>query len=69
MQLLQEFCRERDAVFIFDEIQANFGRTGPMYAFTQYGVEPDIVCLGKGLGNGIPVSCAVGRADIFAALK
>ena len=68
MQLLQNFCRENDALFILDEIQANFGRTGPMYAFTHYGVEPDIVCLGKGLGNGVPVSAAVGPADVFAAL-
>lgn len=68
LQMLQEFCREHDALFILDEIQANFGRTGPMYAFTRYGIEPDIVCLGKGLGNGIPVSAAVGRADVFAAL-
>ncbi|MEX2187295.1 MAG: aminotransferase class III-fold pyridoxal phosphate-dependent enzyme [Pirellulales bacterium] len=69
LQLLGDFCRRHDIVFILDEIQSNFGRTGPMYAFTRYGVEPDIVCLGKGLGNGIPVSAAVGRADVFAALK
>ena len=68
MQLLERFCRQHDLVFIFDEIQANFGRTGSMYAFTQYGVEPDIVCLGKGLGNGVPVAAAVGRSDIFASL-
>jgi 4-aminobutyrate aminotransferase-like enzyme len=68
LQLLQQFCRDHDAAFILDEIQANFGRTGPMYAFTHYGVEPDIVCLGKGLGNGVPVSAAVGRTDIFEAL-
>jgi 4-aminobutyrate aminotransferase-like enzyme len=68
LQLLAQFCREHDIVFILDEIQSNFGRTGPMYAFTRYGVEPDIVCLGKGLGNGIPVSAAVGRADVFASL-
>ena len=65
LQLLQAFCREHDALFILDEVQANFGRTGPMYAFTHYGVEPDIVVLGKGLGNGVPVSAAVGRSDIF----
>lgn len=69
MQLLHRFCQEHDIVFILDEIQANYGRTGPMFAFTHYGVEPDIVCLGKGLGNGIPVSGAVGRADLFGALK
>jgi 4-aminobutyrate aminotransferase-like enzyme len=69
LQLLQQYCREHDVVLVLDEIQSCFGRTGPMYAFTHYGIEPDIVCLGKGLGNGIPVSAAVGRADIFASLK
>lgn len=68
LQLLERFCRDRDVVFILDEVQSNFGRTGPMYAFTEYGVEPDLVVLGKGLGNGIPVDATVGRADLLAAL-
>jgi len=68
IQLLARFCRDNDVVFIFDEVQANFGRTGSMFAFTEYGVEPDIVVLGKGLGNGVAVSAAVGRADLFAAM-
>ncbi|MGD9854658.1 MAG: aspartate aminotransferase family protein [Planctomycetaceae bacterium] len=68
-QLLQTWCRANDVVFILDEVQANFGRTGTMYAFEKYGIEPDIVCLGKGLGNGVPVSAAVGRADLMATLK
>lgn len=66
IQRLERFCRERDLVFIFDEVQANFGRTGSLFAYTEYGVEPDIVVLGKGLGNGVAVSGAVGRADLFA---
>lgn len=69
LQMLERFCREHDLVFILDEIQANFGRTGPLFAYSHYGLEPDVVCLGKGLGNGIPVSAAVGRADVFGALK
>ncbi|MFM2094354.1 MAG: Acetylornithine aminotransferase [Planctomycetota bacterium] len=69
MQLLQRYCRQHDVVFIFDEIQSNFGRTGPMYAFTHYGVEPDIVCLGKGLGNGVPVSASVGSAELLGTLN
>ena len=68
LRMLEQFCRDQDIAFILDEIQANFGRTGSMYAFTQYAVEPDIVLLGKGLGNGIPVDAAVGRADLFAGL-
>jgi 4-aminobutyrate aminotransferase-like enzyme len=62
--LLQDFCREKNILFILDEVQSNFGRTGSMYAFESYGIEPDFVCLGKGLGNGVPVSAAVGRRDI-----
>ncbi len=68
LQLLEQFCREHDIILILDEVQSNFGRTGPMYAFTHYGIEPDIVCLGKGLGNGVPVSAAVGREDVFGGL-
>jgi 4-aminobutyrate aminotransferase-like enzyme len=68
LQMLQAFCREHDILFILDEIQSNFGRTGEMYAYTHYGLEPDIVTLGKGMGNGIPVDAAVGRADVFANL-
>jgi 4-aminobutyrate aminotransferase-like enzyme len=68
LQLLERFCRENDIIFILDEVQANFGRTGQLYAFTHYGVEPDIVVLGKGLGNGVAVSAAAGRADLFAKM-
>src|SRR5690606_17368750 len=68
LQLLESFCRQHEIVFILDEVQANFGRTGSMYAFTEYGVEPDIVVLGKGMANGVPVDAAVGRADLFAKL-
>ncbi|MBA4187497.1 MAG: aspartate aminotransferase family protein [Planctomycetaceae bacterium] len=68
LQLLERFCRENDIVFILDEVQANFGRTGSLYAYEAYGLEPDLVVLGKGLGNGVPVAAVVGRADIFGAL-
>jgi 4-aminobutyrate aminotransferase-like enzyme len=68
LQTLQAFCREHDLVFILDEVQSNFGRTGDLFAYETYGLEPDLVVLGKGLGNGVPVAAAVGRADLFAAL-
>ena len=68
LQMLQQFCREQDIIFILDEVQANFGRTGDLFAYETYGLEPDLVVLGKGLGNGVPVAAAVGRADLFAAL-
>lgn len=68
LQSLQRWCRANDVLFILDEVQANFGRTGQLFAFSTYGLEPDLVVLGKGLGNGVPVAAAVGRADVFAAL-
>ena len=68
LQMVQDFCRDHDMVFILDEVQANFGRTGDLFAYETYGLEPDIVVLGKGLGNGVPVAAAVGRADLFDAL-
>jgi 4-aminobutyrate aminotransferase-like enzyme len=68
LQALQDFCRQNDAVFILDEIQANFGRTGKTYAFETYGLEPDVVVLGKGLGNGVPAACAAGRRDVLGSL-
>jgi 4-aminobutyrate aminotransferase-like enzyme len=69
LKILELFCRRHDILFILDEVQANFGRTGAMYAFESRGIEPDFVCLGKGLGNGIPVSAVVGRGDVFADLQ
>jgi 4-aminobutyrate aminotransferase-like enzyme len=68
LQMLQQFCREMDVVFILDEVQSNFGRTGNLFAFETYQLEPDVVVLGKGLGNGVPVAAAVGRKDLFASL-
>ncbi len=68
LQLLVRFCREHDIGFILDEIQSNFGRTGKLFAFETYGIEPDIVVLGKGLGNGVPVAAAVGPAAVLESL-
>jgi 4-aminobutyrate aminotransferase-like enzyme len=68
LQLLQQFCRDNDLVFVLDEVQSNFGRTGELFAFETYGIEPDVVILGKGLGNGVPVAAAVGPRDLFATL-
>ncbi|HEY7425604.1 MAG TPA: aminotransferase class III-fold pyridoxal phosphate-dependent enzyme [Gemmataceae bacterium] len=68
LQMLQEFCRENELIFILDEVQANFGRTGDLFAYETYGLEPDIVVLGKGLGNGVPVAAAAGRTDVLASL-
>jgi 4-aminobutyrate aminotransferase-like enzyme len=68
-RLLQDWCRAHDVAFIFDEVQSCHGRTGHMYAFQSYGVEPDLVVLGKGLANGEPAAAVVGRADLIDSLQ
>jgi 4-aminobutyrate aminotransferase-like enzyme len=69
LRLLQEFCRANDVVFVLDEVQSSFGRTGQMFAFETHGLEPDVVVLGKGLANGAPGAAAVGPRSLFAALN
>ena len=53
--LLRRLCAEHDILLIFDEVQCGMGRTGRMFAYEHFGVEPDIVTLAKGLGGGLPI--------------
>ncbi len=66
LQRLGEVCREYGILLIVDEIAMGFGRTGRMFAFEHAGIDPDIVCLGKGLSGGcLPISAAVVKEEIF----
>lgn len=62
---LREICDEFDLVLIFDEIYTGFGRTGSMFACEHEGVVPDVMCLGKAMGGGFPLSVAIGRTEIM----
>lgn len=62
---LYEWCKEHDIVLVMDEIQAAFGRTGKLWGFEHYGFVPDIVCCGKGITSGLPLSAVIGRADLM----
>ena len=66
MQELQRVCREHDLLMIFDEVMTGFGRTGARFACDRAGVEPDIVCLAKGLTGGfLPLSVTVCKDEIY----
>src|SRR5208283_979344 len=62
---LRKICDEQGALLILDEIYTGFGRTGTWFACEHSGVTPDLVCLGKALTGGFPLSACVGRADIM----
>ncbi len=62
-----ERTREVGAVLIFDEIFTGFGRTGSVFAFQDEGVVPDVICLGKALGGGLPLSCCLGSLEVMDA--
>jgi len=55
----QALCRERGALFIVDEVQTGFGRTGRMFASEHYGLEPDILCLAKAIAGGLPMGAVL----------
>jgi len=64
---LVEWCRENDVVFVADEVQTGFARTGALFASEHEGVVPDLIVTAKGLAGGLPLSAVTGRADIMDA--
>lgn len=59
VQQTAKLCRKRDILLIIDEVQTGNGRTGTLYAYQQYAVDPDIVTTAKGLGGGLPLGCCM----------
>lgn len=68
LQWLRAFCDTHNIVLIADEIQTGCGRTGKMFACEHFGIAPDLTCIGKSIGGGLPLSGLVGRADIIDAV-
>lgn len=66
---LRKRCDEMGALLIFDEIQTGFGRTGRMFAFEHFNVQPDILMLAKGIGGGMPLGAFVARKEIMDVIK
>ena len=64
---LREICDEHGILLVADEIQSGMGRTGRMFAVEHWGVTPDIMCVAKGLGNGLPIAGIVARAGVMGA--
>src|SRR5215471_7628590 len=66
-RILMDICHKHGVLFIADEIQSGFGRTGKMFACEHYDIEPDMVITAKSLGGGLPLAAVSGRAEIMDA--
>ena len=65
IKALVDFAKEHDCLVTFDEIQGGFGRTGKLFVYQHYKVEPDLLCLGKALSGGLPLSAVIGSKKIM----
>ena len=66
---LRKRCTERQILLIFDEIQTGLGRTGTLFAYEQFGIEPDIMTLAKGLGGGVPIGACLATSTVAAVFE
>ncbi|WP_066369395.1 acetylornithine transaminase [Neobacillus fumarioli] len=63
VQRLAEICKENDILLMVDEIQTGMGRTGTLFAYEQYGIEPDVISVAKGLGSGFPIGAVIAKEE------
>lgn len=66
-KVLVDLCHKHGILFIADEVQSGFGRTGALFACERYGIEPDLIVTAKSLGGGLPLAAVTGRAEIMDA--
>ncbi len=66
---LKQLCAQKDILLIVDEVQSGFGRTGEMFAYKHYDIEPDMITLAKGLGGGLPIGAVVAKDKVAGLLK
>lgn len=69
MQELYKFCKEKGILFIVDEVQQGFGRTGRWFSIEHFDISPDIILMGKSIASGLPLSAIVGKEEIINSLE
>lgn len=65
VQAIRDFCDRIGALLCFDEMQSGFARTGKMFGYEHYEVKADLICIGKGMGSGLPISGVLGAAEVM----
>lgn len=68
LKKIGEICKEKNIILIVDEIQTGVGRTGKMFAYEHFGLDPDIISLAKGLGSGVPIGAILAKEEIASQI-
>lgn len=63
VQQAAKICKEKDILFLIDEVQTGIGRTGSLFCYEQYGIKPDVVSMAKGLGGGVPIGAVMASKE------
>lgn len=69
LKQVRQLCDERGLLLILDEVQTGMGRTGKLFAYEHFGIEPDIICLAKGLGGGVAIGAMLAKDKVAASFQ
>ncbi len=69
LKALRKRCSATGSLLVIDEIQTGFGRCGSVFSFTQFGIAPDIICIAKGMGGGLPIGAFIATNQVMASFK
>jgi len=69
LKQVRELCDEKKLLLVFDEVQTGMGRTGKLFAYEHYGIQPDIMSLAKGLGGGVPIGAMLASDEVSTAFQ
>jgi len=69
LEIINEICKAKDILLVADEIQTGMGRTGKMFCYEHFDLDPDVVTLAKGLGSGVPIGAVLAKESVASALQ
>lgn len=69
LEIINEVCKANDILLVVDEVQTGMGRTGKMFSYEHFNIEPDVITLAKGLGSGVPIGAILAKESVASAIK
>jgi len=69
IEIINEVCKANDILLVVDEVQTGMGRTGKMFSYEHFNIDPDIITLAKGLGSGVPIGAILAKESVASALQ